>query len=269
MPATPPFCLEKWYFDGVDAKGRTLIAYSAQLNWHGVRIPYSSYLFYNGPGDTRSESRFTQAGTPAAQGETIDLTYDGLPIDGRWTSACSAIHNRLFEDGEHYVDWHCRLPAAQCQVQVAQEPSLNGWGYVELLKMTLLPWQLGLQELRWGRFADPTWPVVWIEWMGKHPRRWIFADGQLIKNAGLVSEQRVQPPDASWSLTLENPVVLEDKRKIKEVLQSLSAFLPGIDRLAPLRFIQSAETKWRSEGTLIRPGHADRSGWVIHELVKF
>lgn len=269
MPATPPFHLKKWYFDGIDASGRTMIAYSADLHWRGIHIPYSSYLYYGEPGDIRSESRFTQAGLPDALPGAIQLTYKGLPLTGQWQAASNGLDQRLYEGEDGYLDWHCRLPAGQCHIQLGQEPPLTGWGYVELLEMTLPPWRLGIRELRWGRFADPEWPLVWIEWLGEPNRRWVFANGQLFRDEGTVSENLVQAQNHSWSLRLENPVVLEDKEKMKEVFQSLAAFIPGIDRLAPLRFIQATETKWRSEGVLHRPGHADRKGWVIHELVKF
>ena len=263
------FHLQKWYFDGVDSTGRALIAYSAQLKWHGIQVPYSGYLYLRAPGDVRSENKFVQAAGLEVTADAIDLKFGNLPVHGRWERSSRPITQRLYENETGYLDWHCHMPAAQCQIQVKQDPLLKGWGYVEMLEMTLPPWQLGLDELRWGRFADPDWPVVWIDWIGKLNRRWIFANGRLLDTGGVVSDNVVEAPDKEWALYLKAPQVLEEKEKMKEVFQALASFLPGIYRMAPLRFIGAAETKWLSEGELHRPGMPPRKAWVIHELVKF
>lgn len=268
MPGKSAFHLKKWYFDGVDAAGRVMIAYSASLRWHGVQVPYASYLYLQQSGDCRTESRFRQVEKPVADGNSIRWADEGLHFQGRWTAAAPAFGKRLYEGPEGYLDWQCFQPAAYCHIALGTAPPFIGLGYVECLEMTFPPWQLGLQELRWGRFAHPEMPLVWIDWKGEINRRWIFAKGQAMAG-GTVDDSTIYSPDHDLRLHLEHPVLIEEQEKIGAVVQSLAAWLPGIGRLAPLRFLKAKEVKWLSEGTLEMAGEPARYGRVIHELVTF
>jgi len=268
MPEKSSFHLKKWYFDGVDAGGRAIIAYSAMLTWHGVRVPYASYLFLKEAGDSGTDSRFRHVAEPVA-GETVIRWADkGFRFSGQWTAAAPAIGKRLYEGPEGFLDWHCYQPVSNCHIELGTAPPIVGLGYVECLEMTFPPWQLGLRELRWGRFAHPEMPVVWIDWKGDLDRRWIFAHGQAMAG-GTVNDSMIYSPDHDLQLRLEQPVVIEEQEKAGALMQSLSAYLPGIDRMAPLRFLKARETKWLSEGTLHIAGQPERYGRVIHELVTF
>lgn len=268
MPGQASFHLKKWYFDGVDAEGRALIAYSAVLHWHGVRVPYASYLYLSAPGDCRMISRLQNVAEPELSGGTIRWRDDKFSLEGIWESASPPLRLRLYEGPEGFLDWHCLQPASRCQIRLGGEKPIEGWGYVECLEMTLPPWQLGLTALRWGRFAHPDMPMVWIDWQGERTRRWIFAKDQLLAG-GTVNDTVIASPEREMTLKLENPVVIEEKEKMGEVVRALTAFLPGIDRLAPLRFLRAKEIKWRSEGTLQWIGQPPLQGSVIHELVTF
>lgn len=268
MPAQSSFLLQKWYFDGVNAGGETIIAYAARLRWRGIEVPYAGYLYLDAVGQQHSGNRFGAVNIPDTSQETIHWTDAGFHLRGQWTSRHSPIQTRLLETAEGYVDWHCLQPSAHCRIHLGEWPVVEGSGYAEYLEMTLPPWRLGLQELRWGRLADPEIPVVWIEWKGKYNRRWLFVKDQIMAGE-TISEAGIFAPERNLQLRLEQPIAIEDKEKFKEVSRALSSFLPGIERLAPLRFIRSRQTKWRSAGSLQMIGQTPRNGWVIHELVTF
>ncbi|MCK6693714.1 MAG: hypothetical protein L6Q97_16660 [Thermoanaerobaculia bacterium] len=268
MPEKTPFYLKKWYFDGVDADGRAIIAYSATLRWHGIRVPYTGYLYLKEPGVCLSGNRFRQVTRPVSAENQIGWQDKGFRLQGQWDAASPAIRTRLYEGPEGYLDWHCLHPAAYCRIELGQERPITGMGYVECLEMTFPPWQLGLRELRWGRFAHAEFPVVWIDWKGELNRRWVFGRERLLTNA-TVTDALIALPEAGLNLHLEHPVVIEQREKLGEITRSLAAYLPGIDRLTPLRFLKSKETKWLSQGTLLGPGKPERQGLVIHELVTF
>lgn len=56
-----------------------------------------------------------------------------------------------------------------------------GTGYAERLDMTLAPWALPFEELRWGRFIGPSRSAVWIYWRGGLERRWAFVDSSAVQ----------------------------------------------------------------------------------------
>lgn len=269
MPEQSSFHLKKWYLDGVDADGRVLITYSASLRWHGIRVPYSSYLYLKSAGDCRSESRFRQVEAPHIQETSIGFTDERFHLRGQWIAAAAPVRQRLYEGPEGYLDWHCLQPASKCQIELGTEQPVTGFGYVECLEMTFPPWQLGLRELRWGRFAHPEMPVVWIDWKGDLNRRWVFIKDRLITEGSTVNDALVSLSEHGLNLRLENPVVIEEREKLGEVVRSLVAYLPGIDRLAPLHFLKAQEVKWLSKGVLSISGQPDLKGRVIHELVTF
>ena len=57
------------------------------------------------------------------------------------------IHRRLFESADGIVDWTCEMPRARTRIG-----EVCGDGYAEVLHMTVPPWKLPIDELRWGRF---------------------------------------------------------------------------------------------------------------------
>lgn len=266
--AAQQFFLKKWYLDGVSDDGRTLIAYAATLRWRGFKIGYVSTLYLRAPGESRSESRLKEAPEPVVEDAVIRWQEEALGLSGRWERAAPPLRAMLHQSEEGYLDWHCLQPAARCHIQLGHEPPLQGWGYVECLEMTIPPWKLGLQELRWGRFAHPDAPLVWIDWKGAVNRCWVF-DRQGQVQSATVSDEWVHLTEQQGQLSLYDPAVIEDKNKFMETVDLLVRWMPGIDRFTPLRFLKGRETKWRSAATMTVPGRPDRTGWAIHELVKF
>lgn len=268
MSSKSNFNLKKWYFDGISDDGRALICYSAVMSWRMLSVQYASYLYLDGKGQAHSESRFRDAPLPAVQGETIRWTDTKLRISGEWHAAAAPLRTKLHDSEEGFLDWHCYQPAATCHIQLRDEAPIAGYGYVECLEMTIPPWKMGFHELRWGRFAHPENPVVWIDLRGEPNRSWVFNGQELTRN-GEVTDHIVKIPASDTELVFSGHTPIEDKQKIMEVVQSVIGWMPGFDQFTPLHFLKAQETKWRSLGTLKTPGQPETKGWVIHELVKF
>lgn len=262
------FNLKKWYFDGVSEDGRALICYSAVMSWRMLSVQYASYLYLDANGQAHSESRYRDAPLPVTDGDIIRWEDTKLHIKGEWRSAAAPVRTKLHDSEEGYLDWHCHQPAAHCHIQLRDEPPVTGFGYVECLEMTIPPWKMGFSELRWGRFAHPESPVVWIDLRGEPNRNWIFSGQELTRN-GEATDTTVRIPESDTKLIFAGHTPIEDKQKIMEVVQSVIGWMPGFDQFTPLHFLKAQETKWRSRGTLTTPGQPERSGWVIHEIVKF
>jgi len=238
------------------------------LTWLGVIIEYTSKIYLRAPSDTYSKSRFHDVAEPAVDGDMIRWEDAGLQVEGQWMRHAPPLRAVLHETKKGRVVWNCFQPVSQCSIRLEDEIPLSGRGYVECLDMTVPPWEMGFNELRWGRFANPEAPLVWIDLRGPVNRQWVF-DGQTEVKAAGITEKSILVPESQKSLLLGNSVVIEEKNKIMEVVRSLVAWLPGIEHLTPLRFLQAKETKWRSWGKVTMPGQEMREGWVIHELVTF
>jgi len=267
MKSKSSFYLKKWYLDVTAEDGRTLICYAAHLHWYLFKVSYGSYIYRDALGETQRDSHFRETQEPLVQGDLIGWQDAKFGIKGSWTKLTPAVQCRIHDAVEGQVDWHCHQPAAQVQVQFKNEAPLLGMGYVECLEMSLPPWKMEFSTLRWGRFAHAEAPLIWIEMRGNPDRVWVFEGQNLIKNAR-IAENRIELPDQNKVLCLENPIVLENTDKIRETVDLLMAWIPGIDRFTPLNFLQAEEKKWCSEGILYVDGVKAYSGKVIHELVE-
>ena len=262
------FKLKKWYFDGISEDGRAIVCYSAVMSWRMLSVQYASYLYLDANGRAHSGSRYRDAPLPVLENDNIRWEDGKFRIKGEWHAAAAPVRTKLHDSEEGYLDWHCYQPAAHCHIQLREETPISGYGYAECLEMTIPPWKMGFSELRWGRLAHPESPIVWIDLRGEPNRSWIFNGQELIRN-GDVSDTAIQMPDQQMDLSLRGHTPIEDKQKIMEVVQSLIGRMPGFDQFTPLHFLKAQETKWRSRGTLHTQGQPEKSGWVIHELVKF
>jgi hypothetical protein len=169
----------------------------------------------------------------------------------------------LYDSADGAIAWQCVAPAARASMRPAGVATLDGVGYAECLTMTIPPWRLPISELRWGRWsdADAKHAVIWIDWRGADPRRWVFVDGHRAQTA-TVSDSSVCAGDVS--LSLSSPRVLVD-RDLGDVLR----FIRPLRGIVPAALDAYHETKWTSCGTLTAPGRPALTGQTVHERVTF
>ncbi len=185
-----------------------------------------------------------------------------LDVEGSWRGASPEISRTLYESSEGSVVWRCLMPLARAEVRNGSSV-VRGLGYVEHLSMTLPPWRLPIDTLRWGRFLAPEESVVWIDWeKGSDRRTWVFVDGTEVK--GGVSEEDVFFEGGRVRLPQRDRVSLRDGR-LSHLLRKLP--LPLRTRLGS-RALAIHETKWRTRGVLECPGVPPVEGWAIHEVVR-
>jgi hypothetical protein len=131
---------------------------------------------------------------------------------------------------------------------------------VECLDLTIRPWSLPIDELRWGRLLTDTASAVWIDWRGREPRTLVAVDGTEVAGA------RVQDSSIEWrggSVELRADRVLRTGR-LERVLYRhplLRAILPR-----SMRALEEHKTVGR--GTLSSVGGTS-GGWAIYEMVRF
>ena len=252
------FSLRKWYLDCVGDSGDLCIAYRAELNVAGAQLATASLLRFDDRGGLRS--RWTVRSCPEPSGEDV-LSWQAPPLDlsarfERRDPSCSAT---LLDGPGGTVRWTCTHPRAAVEMRIAGEV-LRGIGYAEVLDLTVPPWKLPIDELRWGRLLTVSHGVVWIEWRGSHPQRLVLVDG--IPTSGEVEERGLRAGGAR--ALLHEPRVLRSGR----IGETVVSAVPRLERLVPGRILGLEETKWRSRGTL-QIGSCKEEGWAIHELVRW
>ena len=260
----PAFELSKWYLDAVGEDGEVFIGYRADLRWRRLALPYASALTA-GVHETRTRSTARPGKEPDFLEGALAWTEPMLAVKAAWRGAANPIVRTLYEGPEGAVRWRCLLPCARAEV-ACDGVVLRGLGYAEHLSMTLPPWRLPIDTLRWGRFLSPEHSVVWIDWRKKgDDRTWIFVDGTEVP--GEVSEEDVVFEGGRVRLPQRGRLLLRDGR-LSNLLRNLPLPLPLRTRLGS-RALSIHETKWRTRGFLEFAGAPAAPGWAIHEVVRF
>jgi hypothetical protein len=254
------FALSKWYVDAVGEAGEVFIGYRANLRWRRLAISYAATLT-GGVHEARTRSTVRPEEEPDLFEGTLAWTEPRLDVSATWRALAQPICRTLYETPEGAVVWNCVLPSAE--FERARNGSLvRGLGYAEHLSLTLPPWKLPIDTLRWGRFLAPGRSVVWIDWQApERSRTWVFVDGVEARGAG-VSDEEIAFEGGRIRLPSESRLPLRAGR-LSNLLRNLSLPLPLFRRV---RSIQ--ETKWRTRGLLECAGAPAVEAWAIHEVVR-
>jgi hypothetical protein len=248
------FHLTKWYLDCVDDAGNAGIAYWAQLRWLELSLTWSSSIVIAG-GRMRTQSRVGRPSAPSLDGD--GLRWKTRDMDIAMTRRAPRFEAALLDDA---LLWRCEMPLADVRAKFG-DVTLNGYGYAEILEMTILPWTLPIDELRWGRFTSAASSIVWIDWRGAKPLTLVLRDGR-------------RAPDAvvhDHSITLDDDELrLNEARLMHDApIAARLAQVPLLGKRLPRRITAAREQKWCSRGTLARGDATLARGWSIHELVSF
>ena len=190
-----------------------------------------------------------------------------LKVKGNWQANSLQLKAELYASTEGCLQWNCFQPSSIVKVKF-NNTELHGRGYVEQLLMTVEPWKIPMNELRWGRFVSDKDYLVWIEIKSDDLKQWVWYNGEKINDAG-ITENEITLLSKNIQLKLSNRQVIESENKISQVVKKLLRYIPGFNRLIPLNFLSSREYKWVSNGILYIDGLPASEGWTIHELVDF
>lgn len=261
------FYLNKWFLDCVSEEGEAMIFYSAKLKWHRRDVNYTSLMYYNPAKGVTHRSRYKNIHLPEINNDSIFWNDPLFGVEGQWEALTSPIQARLFESNEGNLDWNCHQPASFVRLKI-KDRVVKGIGYVEQLILTVEPWKIPMNELRWGRYGSQEDHLVWIELRGKGKQQWMWYNGEKIENAN-INDDQITIPEKGINLDINRSVVLESEKKILQVVRDLIRYLPGLNRSMPIRFLMADEFKWLSHGILQKDGKEISKGWAIHELVNF
>ena len=261
------FHLDKWFLDFTGENGEVMIFYASKLTWHGWSASYTSWLHYDAASGVRLKSRFRNVQIPQKKDDLITWSDTKFGVSGTWKSLANMIQERIFDSEEGFLDWKCYQPYSKVQLKM-NDRVLEGSGYAEQLILTIPPWKIPMDELRWGRFGSFENNMVWIELREKENRQWLWLNGEKIENC-IIEDEFISMPDKDMVLNLDRGIVLEAEKKIFSVVEKIIRYIPGFKKVMPINFLMADEFKWLSKGELKSHNTILSSGMAIHELVKF
>ena len=262
MSRQSTFSLSKWYMDCVSDGGDLCIGYAAALRWRGLRINYSSMLLRRRNEETSVSTSLQRIAEPAIEGHMLRWSSRPLGVEGTWEALAPPIEQTLLQSPDGSVAWNCLQPKGRAEIRFDHGEPIRGLGYAEHMTMSIPPWRLPIDELRWGRFLSKHDAMVWIEWRGAHPLSLVFRNGALIPR-GTVTEQGIATREGETILSLDEGTVLREGYLIRTVLSAI----PGLTEILPVASLRTHERKWRSRGRLCDAANGE--GWAIHEVVRF
>jgi hypothetical protein len=247
--------------DCVAADGTAVIAYWARLTWGLVRVVYASTLVRQG-GQLTEIATLHGGPEPICDSHGITWHCDRLRASGHWNALTGPVSRTLLESNEGSILWHCLVPRASGRVVLTRYGVVEGLGYVERLDMTLRPWKLPIQELRWGRIVTGNSGAVWIAWQGPRPLTLALVNGCD------VATPEIGESGLTWQggrLDLEAGSLLREGPLGTSVL----GHIPLVARVTPRRLYDTFERKDLRRGTLHGVDGRVESGWAIDEIVRF
>jgi hypothetical protein len=262
--ATTAMRLTKWYLDCIQDDGRCALVYVGSLRWGRTEVNLQSVL-HRAHGHSRRAIRLGGPGRPHQTLNALGLDLPAFGLRGSWSpdGASSGPQCDWLGQGGG-VSWRCVAPTADVWLQIGST-HLHGRGYVEVLELSVPPWQLPLQRLRWGRFvgteAHSAAHAIWLQWSGSTSLRWLHVNGvqaplHLLRDDGWDSaEAHLRQRDACD--LQRGPLVGDRLGRVLRHLGAAPRWLAGLD-----------EHKWLAPATLITGPSATR-GWVIDETVTF
>lgn len=256
------FVLSKWYCDCVSDEGAAFIGYWAHMRWGVLSIPYAASLYKPAHASPRERSSLRQCAAPSIQDDELRWNCGRLGIRACWTPEASAVGQVLLATAEGSITWRCHFPRACARVDVAEMGQVAGLGYAEQITLSLKPWRLPFEELRWGRFLSAEDAVTWIEWRGRKHRQWVFHNGAALRGVRIRTDGFELPGDHG-SVELRDAVVLRDGRLATTALRAI----PGARFWLPAGIRNAHESKYLARGTLTTSARTS-SGWAVHEIVR-
>ena len=154
MEASIHFALTKWYVDCVDSAGRTAIAYWASFAWHAIAFTWHDVAVYEADRPRFERMSLAPVAAPEHLNGEIVWRAPALGCTIRAETRQPPTNVRLLDSTDGAVEWRCEAPVAETTIEVMGHAPIHGPGYAERLTLTVLPWRLPIDVLRWGRWLS-------------------------------------------------------------------------------------------------------------------
>ncbi|MFZ4400036.1 MAG: hypothetical protein ACOYO1_08390 [Bacteroidales bacterium] len=256
------FKLEKLYLDCIDKDGNCFIVYWANLDFYFINLKYSGSIFSDSLNKSIENSSLKRIQKPIIN-NLIHFNNASLHLNANWERKEKAVSLLLYKDEKgKYVNWNCHHPKTMTNI-IYNGNTFQGWGYAETLTMNIKPWQLPIDELRWGRYLSENNTIIWIHWKGNYPVNKVFYNGILFEDA-VFDEKSICFDQRRTLVEFQNKTIIR-KGKIANVL----ARMPWLKLIFNRKILNTIEIKYKAKSSLSINTKVIDNGWSLFEIVEW
>ena len=248
------------YLDCIDDQGNCFIIYWAEAQLFWIRFVYSGLIFNDINSFTIEKSTLQKTSRPVVN-ETIEFSNNILKTEIFLKRTDNAIIRSLYKDLENNeLIWNCHHPKSLAEI-IYNRKSYKGFGYAETLLSYIKPWNLPLEELRWGRFLSDSHTVIWINWLGKYPVNKIFFNGTEFDDA-IYEDDNIIFGDGTYHLKFTEISFIR-KGKLSGLFLKMKLLKLFLNR----RILDTEEIKIKARTNLSKNSVFLSNGWSLYEVV--
>ena len=252
--------LEKQYFDCIDDRGNCFIIYRAELHYLCINIHYSELVFCDSEDVTTGKSSLKKTIKPES-GKILKYFNTSLEIKGSWKRIDNLLPSYSFRDSESKeLIWNCHHPKTNTEIDY-RGTRFTGYGYAETLLLSIKPFNLPLDEIRWGRFLSDEYSVIWMRWKGAFPLNKLYCNGVEYNDAEY-GENSLNFHGGVYQLAFQEIATIRNGK-----LKSLFSKFPWMKIFFKKSILNTTENKYKSKSLLIYDKKVTATGWSIYEIV--
>jgi hypothetical protein len=246
--------------DCIDIPGNCFIIYRAKVEFFLIRFVYSGLVFCDVKGFTTEKSTLRKTRKPLING-TINFNHRFLKTDATLKRTDDPIIRSLYKDSENNeLIWNCHHPKALSEI-IYNGKAYKGFGYAETLFSSIKPWNLPIDELRWGRFLSDSYTLIWIYWKGKYPVNKMFFNNIEYNDAAYKNDFIIFGNGTFQLKFSEIQVIRQGK------LSGLFSKMKFLKLLFNHRILNTVEIKYKAKTTLSKNSIALANNWSLFEIV--
>jgi hypothetical protein len=217
-------------------------------------------VFCDAEGFTTEKFTLRKTKKPVNNG-MIHLNNKFLQTDISLKRTDDPIIRSLFKDNKNNeLIWNCHHPKALAEV-IYNGSIYKGFGYAETLFLPIKPWNLPIDELRWGRFLSESYTLIWINWKGKYPVNKIFFNS-VEYNDATFTDDIILFSDGMYQLKFSE-IQLIRKGRLSGLLSKMKLLKILFNR----RILNSLEIKYKAKASLNKNSLVLSNGWTLFEIV--
>jgi hypothetical protein len=225
-----------------------------------MRFVYSGLIFCDTEGVTTEKSILRKTQKPVING-TINFNQEFLKIGVSLKRADDPIIRSLYKDSEsNELIWNCHHPKALAEM-IYNGNIYKGFGYAETLFSPVKPWNLPIDELRWGRFLSDSYTLIWINWKGGYPVNKLFFN-DIEYNDAVFENDIIIFGDGIYQLKFSE-IQLIRKGRLSGLFSKMKLLKIFLNR----RILNTVEIKYKAKTTLSKNSVFLSNGWSLFEIV--
>jgi hypothetical protein len=217
-------------------------------------------VFCDENGFTTEKSTLRKTNKPVIN-ETINFNHKFLKIGVCLKRIDDPINRSLYKESENNeLIWDCHHPKALTEIAYNGN-TYKGFGYAETLFSSVKPWNLPIDELRWGRFLSDSYTLIWIYWKGTYPLNRIFFNGTEYNDA-IFENNNITFGDSNYQLKF-SMIQLIREGKLSGLFSKMAHSKIFFNR----RILNTLEIKYKARATLSKNSDYLSNSWSLFEIV--